>query len=55
MPKTTERGVKYSVELPEDLWERAKMLALRERTDLRRLVIEGLELRLAKAAKKKGV
>jgi hypothetical protein len=54
MPKKTERGVKYSVELPEDLWRRARMRALEELTDLRALVIEGLELRLARSRRKRG-
>jgi hypothetical protein len=40
--------VKTSVHLPEDLWHKAKMRAIEERTDLRSLIIEGLELVLSK-------
>ena len=49
MVTTTERGVKTTVEIPEKLWKRAKQKALDERSDLRRLIIEGLELRLKEA------
>jgi len=51
--RETEDGevVKTSVHLPEDLWRRAKMLALEERTDLRSLIIEGLKLALSKRKK----
>jgi hypothetical protein len=49
MVKTSHRGVKTTVEIPEKLWERAKRRALDERTDLRTLILEGLELRLKEA------
>jgi hypothetical protein len=52
MPTTTHRGVKTTVEIPESLWLKAKRRALDERTDLRSLIIEGLELRLG--AKRRG-
>lgn len=45
---------KVTVEIPEPLWVRAKQRALDERTNLRALILEGLELRLAKEAKKGG-
>ena len=40
--------VKTTLVLPEDLWQRAKVRAVEERRDLRDLLIEGLELVLAK-------
>jgi hypothetical protein len=43
-------GVKTTVVLPADLWERAKMHAVRERTDLRLVVIAALEAYLPKNA-----
>lgn len=52
--KVTHRGIRTSVEIPEELWERARQRALDERSDLRRLIIEGLELRLKRAVKKGG-
>lgn len=52
MVKTSHRGVKTTVEIPENLWERAKKRALEERTDLRALILEGLELRLTKESKR---
>jgi hypothetical protein len=36
--------VKTTLELPEELWRRAKVRAMEERRDLRDLLIEGLEL-----------
>jgi hypothetical protein len=42
-PGTDEPKVRTSFELPEALWLKAKHRALEERTDLRALVIEGLE------------
>jgi hypothetical protein len=40
----TERTtVKTTVDLPEDLWRRAKMRALDERTDLRSVMIAALD------------
>jgi hypothetical protein len=41
-----ERTKKATIIFPEALWLRAKHRALEERTNFRRLVIEGLELRL---------
>ena len=40
--------VKTSIHLPEDLWRRAKILAVEERKDLRDLLIEGLQLVLTR-------
>ncbi len=42
------------VEIPEELWEQAKHRALDERTSLKALLVEGLELRLKRAVKKGG-
>ncbi len=39
---------KVTIQIPEALWLKAKRQALDERTNLRALVLEGLELRLAK-------
>ncbi len=48
--------VKTTIELPADLHYQVKLRALQEGSDLRSLVIEGLELRLKrKARKRKGV
>jgi hypothetical protein len=41
--------VKTTLELPEDLWQRAKIRALEEHRDLRDLLIEGLALVLKRA------
>jgi hypothetical protein len=43
-----------TTELPESLWKRAKIRALEEGTDLRALVIRGLERVLAEKPKKGG-
>ncbi len=43
-----------SIELPEALWRAAKIRALDEGTDLRQLIIRGLELVLAQKPKKGG-
>ena len=45
-----DKGVKTTVVLPTALWERAKLYAVKERSDLRSLIIEGLEMRLKKGA-----
>jgi hypothetical protein len=50
----THRGVRTTIEFPEDLWTRARIRAIEERTDFRVLVIEGLEMRLAKKGRKGG-
>jgi hypothetical protein len=49
-----ESVIRTSVELPETLWHKAKQRALDERTDLRALIIRGLELILARKPKKGG-
>jgi hypothetical protein len=43
-----ERTSRTSVVLPEELWLRAKTLAAHQHRDLRALIIEGLELVLAR-------
>jgi hypothetical protein len=43
--------VKTTVLLPAALWEAAKMKALKERTDLRTIIIAGLEAQLKKGGK----
>lgn len=50
----TARGIKTTTEIPEDLWVRARQRALDERTSLRVLILEGLELRLSRKQKKGG-
>jgi hypothetical protein len=49
--------MKTTIDIPEELWDRAKRRALDERTSLRALILEGLELRLAEKGqpKKKAV
>ena len=44
---------KVTILIPEALWLRARRQALDERTNLRALVLEGLELRLAKKGTKR--
>jgi len=39
--------VRTTINLPQDLWRQAKILALDERKHLRELIIEGLQLVLA--------
>jgi hypothetical protein len=54
MPKPRKPGsgpVRTTVLLPAALWEAAKLKALKERTDLRSLIIAGLEAQLKKGAK----
>ncbi len=46
--------VKTTVHLPEQLWRAAKIRAMDERTDLRSLLIRGLEIVLAQKPKKGG-
>lgn len=46
-------GVKTTILLPEDLWERAKVLAVRERKDFRVVVIEALTKHLEKKGGKR--
>jgi hypothetical protein len=50
---TDERVVRTSLELSESLWLRAKRMALEERSDLRTLIVEGLELVLRQKEKAK--
>lgn len=50
--RAPEGGVKTTIVLPADLWERAKMRTITERTDLRSVVIAALEAYLK--AKKGG-
>jgi hypothetical protein len=45
--------MKTTIDIPEELWDRAKRRALDERTSLRALILEGLELRLAEKASRK--
>ena len=52
--KATHRGIRTTVEIPEELWVAARQRALDERGDLRRLIIEGLKLRLAQKLRKGG-
>lgn len=39
---------KTTLQIPENLWLKARRQALAERTNLRALLLEGLEMRLAK-------
>jgi hypothetical protein len=43
MEKKTERMVKTTISLPENLWKAAKIRAMDERTDFRSVVIAALE------------
>jgi hypothetical protein len=43
-----ERVVKTTVELPVDLWQAAKMEAMKEQSDLRAIIIRGLNVYLNK-------
>jgi hypothetical protein len=45
---TTKDIVKTTIELPADLWRAAKMRAVDERSDLRRIIIEALRAHLTK-------
>jgi hypothetical protein len=54
MPKPRRRQptdepamVKTTLLMPDDLWRRAKVRAIEEGCDLRDLLLEGLEMRLA--------
>jgi len=53
MVKQSHRGIRTTLEIPEKLWERAKRTALNERTSLKALIVEGLELRLQRKPEKK--
>jgi hypothetical protein len=56
MDKKTERIVKTTISLPEDLWKAAKIRAMDERMDFRSVVIAALEayLRTEVKSKKEG-
>lgn len=43
--------MKTTVELPEELWRKAKIRAMDDRSDLRSVIIAALEAHLRKAAK----
>jgi hypothetical protein len=55
MPKATgdDSIARTTVEIPKQLWLRAKRRALEEGTSLRALILEGLALRLAQKGGKK--
>jgi hypothetical protein len=46
--------VKTTVQLPEALWEAAKMRAITERTDLRSIIVTALESHLRVKSERKG-
>ncbi len=48
------RTVKTTVDLPESLWRAAKIRAMDERTDLRRVIIAALEAYLKTKPRKEG-
>ncbi len=48
------RVIRTSLVLPESLWQRAKIRAVQERTDLRALIIRGLETILSQKPKREG-
>jgi len=54
MKAKTHRGVKTTLEIPEDTWRAAKIRALDEGTDFRSVVIAALTLYLATKPKKGG-
>ncbi len=54
MVKKTHRGIKTTIEIPEDLWRAGKIRAIDEGSDFRAIVIGALELYL-KTKPKKGV
>ncbi len=45
--------MKTSIDIPDDLWKEAKILAVEEIKDLRTVIIEALQEHLAKKAKGK--
>ncbi len=49
-----EQVVKTTVELPEELWRKAKIRAMDDRSDLRSVIISALETHLKKAPKREG-
>lgn len=46
MDKKGTATVKTTVELPEELWKKAKIKAMNERSDLRSVIIAALEAHL---------
>jgi predicted transcriptional regulator len=47
--------LKTSVEIPDDLWKAAKILAVEERKDLKDIIVEALKEYLRKKKKAEGV
>lgn len=47
--------MKTSVDIPDDLWKAAKILAVEERKDLRDIIVEALKEYLRKKRKVEGV
>jgi hypothetical protein len=47
--------LKTSVDIPDDLWKAAKILAVEERKDLRDIIVEALKEYLRKKRKVEGV
>ncbi len=45
--------MKTSVDIPDDLWKSAKILAVEESKDLRDVIVEALQEHLGKKAKAK--
>jgi hypothetical protein len=56
LPKKPEKPIlkKTTLLIPEALWLQARVKALDERTNLRELLLEGLEMRLGAGKKPKG-
>lgn len=54
MVTKTHRGIKTTIEIPEDLWRAAKIRTIDEETDLRAVVIAALTLYLKTKPMKKG-
>jgi hypothetical protein len=52
MKRTKEGTVKTTVELPEELWRKAKIKAMDDRTDLRSVIIAALESHLRRTPKR---
>ncbi len=53
MVKASHRGVKTTVEIPENIWRAAKHRALDENTDLRNVIVSALEKHLGIKAEEK--
>ena len=52
--KRTEKTVKTTVDLPEELWRITKIRAMDERTDLRGVIIAALQAYLKKKRQSRG-